>query len=60
MKARSGPDPTKKKCRASPAWVNRKILSLGPSMNGPMGIKEKSVSRQGSSSFKPDALAAEI
>ena len=64
IKARPGKaDPTEKKCRAGPARVNRKILSLRPARPSPMGIKEKSMSalfwiRTGS--FKPDARATEI
>ena len=48
IKAMSGPGPTKKKCRAGLARVNRKILSLGPTRPGPKGIKEKSVPGQDS------------
>ena len=48
IQTRPGPGPTKKKCRAGPARVNRKFLNLGLSRPGPMGIKEKSVSGQGS------------
>ena len=49
IQARPGPGPTKKKCRAGPAQVNRKILSLCPARHVPMGIKEKYDAGQGSS-----------